>query len=54
MEKAVKVKNKKIESFIQIGSGLEYGKNSSPQKENNKCFPKSNHLTLLSRTKEGL
>lgn len=53
-------KNKKIESFIQIGSGLEYGKNSSPQKENNKCFPKSNygkakfksskHLLYLNKT----
>jgi len=32
---------KKIKSFIQIGSGLEYGFNKSPQKENLKCKPKS-------------
>ncbi len=36
-------KNKKISHFIQIGSGLEYGNISSPQKENFKCFPKSNY-----------
>jgi UDP-glucose 4-epimerase len=34
-------KTKKIECFIQLGSGLEYGKNNSPQKENLKCFPQS-------------
>ena len=37
------LKTKKIECFIQIGSGLEYGKNNSPQKENLKCFPQSNY-----------
>lgn len=36
-------KTKKIECFIQLGSGLEYGKNNSPQKENLKCSPKSNY-----------
>ena len=46
-------KTKKIECFIQIGSGLEYGKNNSPQKENLKCFlnqimdwPNLNHLSI--------
>ena len=34
-------KNKKIESFIQIGSGLEYGKNSSHQMQ-----PQSTQLRL--------
>ena len=29
-------KNKKIKSFIQIGSSVEYGRAKSPQKENNK------------------
>ena len=33
--------NKKISSFIQIGSSLEYGKSKSPQKENIKCNLKS-------------
>ena len=32
---------KSIKSFIQIGSGLEYGNSSSPQKENNSCKPNS-------------
>jgi len=32
---------KKISSFIQIGSSLEYGKSKSPQKENIKCNLKS-------------
>ncbi len=32
---------KSIKSFIQIGSGLEYGNFSSPQKENNSCKPNS-------------
>ncbi len=36
-------KNKKIVRFVQIGSGLEYGNILSPQKENVKCFPKSNY-----------
>ena len=36
-------KNKKIDRFIQIGSGLEYGNIPSPQKENIKCFPQSNY-----------
>jgi len=35
--------NNNIECFIQIGSGLEYGKNKSPQKETIKCSPKSNY-----------
>ena len=32
---------KKIKSFVQIGSGGEYGKLKSPHKETNKCNPKS-------------
>ena len=36
-------KKKKINCFIQLGSGLEYGKSNSPQKENSKCFPQSNY-----------
>lgn len=36
-------KDRKIERFVQIGSGLEYGRNLSPQKENVKCLPKSNY-----------
>ena len=32
---------KKISSFIQIGSSLEYGASHSPQKENIKCSLKS-------------
>lgn len=31
----------KIESFIQVGSSMEYGLVKSPQKENFKCEPKS-------------
>jgi len=34
-------KHKKIESFIQLGSSLEYGNIKSPQKENSKCKPRS-------------
>ena len=34
-------KEKKIKSFIQIGSSAEYGKINSPQKESDICFPKS-------------
>ena len=33
--------NKKIRSFVQIGSCLEYGFSRSPQKENLKCSPDS-------------
>ena len=33
--------NKKISSFIQIGSSLEYGRSKSPQSENIKCNLKS-------------
>lgn len=33
--------DKKIKKFIQIGSGMEYGRLRSPQKENFKCQPKS-------------
>jgi len=35
--------NKKITSFVQIGSGLEYGNNSKPHKEIFKCKPKSHY-----------
>lgn len=31
--------NKKIKRFIQIGSSMEYGRNTSPQKENLYCRP---------------
>ena len=34
---------KKIESFVQIGSGLEYGNNKSPQKETSLCRPKGTY-----------
>lgn len=33
--------NKKIESFVQIGTGNEYGNSSSPQSEKTLCKPKS-------------
>ena len=36
-------KNKKLDSFIQLGSGLEYGRKNSPQKENVNCSPISNY-----------
>ena len=32
-------KDKKIESFIQIGSSAEYGKAKSPLKETTQCKP---------------
>jgi UDP-glucose 4-epimerase len=35
--------SKKIESFVQIGSGLEYGNNKSPQKETNLCRPQGTY-----------
>lgn len=31
---------RRIISFIQMGSSIEYGKSKSPQKESNKCNPK--------------
>ena len=34
---------KKIKAFIQIGTSLEYGAATSPQKENIKCYPKSTY-----------
>ena len=34
-------KDKKIKKFIQIGSGMEYGRLKSPQKEHFRCQPKS-------------
>jgi nucleoside-diphosphate-sugar epimerase len=36
-------KKKKIKSFIQIGSCLEYGDIKSPQRESNLCKPKGNY-----------
>ena len=35
--------NKKIKSFVQIGSGGEYGNLKSPHKETNICRPQSNY-----------
>lgn len=32
---------KKIISFVQLSSGLEYGKNKNPNYEKDKCYPKS-------------
>ena len=32
---------KKIKSFVQMGSSVEYGNLKSPQKENGRCNPKS-------------
>ena len=32
---------KKPKLFIQVGSSIEYGKQTSPQKEHHKCLPKS-------------
>lgn len=32
---------KKIKSFIQLSSGLEYGKNNNPHNEKDKCYPNS-------------
>ncbi len=42
--------NKVPDSFIQIGSSMEYGLRRSPQKENARCKPKSvyGHAKLLS------
>ena len=34
-------KDKEIKKFIQIGSGMEYGRLKSPQKEHFRCQPKS-------------
>ena len=36
-------KKKNIEHFVQIGSSLEYGKKTCPQKEDIKCNPVSNY-----------
>ena len=36
-------KNKNLKSFVQIGSGLEYGNQPSPQRETFKCKPKTNY-----------
>mgnify|MGYP001958968279 CR=1 FL=1 len=33
----------KIELFVQIGSSMEYGTQNFPNKESDKCFPKSNY-----------
>jgi nucleoside-diphosphate-sugar epimerase len=35
--------NKPLKKFVQIGSSLEYGKKTSPQRENFKANPKSNY-----------
>jgi len=35
--------NKKIKKFVQIGSSMEYGHNSSPQAESKICRPKSRY-----------
>ena len=37
--------NKKIKSFIQVGSGMENGNIKSPQKEKLKCKPLSNYAS---------
>ena len=54
--------DKKIESFVQIGSGLEYGNKKSPHKESSLCKPKgayalakykaSTHLLKLYKEKK--
>jgi len=36
-------KKKKIKTFVQIGSSLEYGKIRSPQKESARCMPQGNY-----------
>lgn len=36
-------KNTKIKTFIQVGSSLEYGNQSSPQSENKRCMPKGSY-----------
>ncbi len=36
-------KKKKIKTFIQVGSSLEYGNQSSPQSENKKCKPRGSY-----------
>lgn len=36
-------KKKNIRSFVQIGSGLEYGNKNSPQKETFRCKPKTKY-----------
>ncbi|WP_440650500.1 NAD-dependent epimerase/dehydratase family protein [Candidatus Pelagibacter sp. HIMB1495] len=37
------VKHPKLKLFVQMGSGLEYGKNISPLKESDKCKPSANY-----------
>ena len=37
------LKTKKLKKFIQIGSSAEYGKATSPQRENAKCLPKTSY-----------
>ena len=37
------LKTKKLKKFIQIGSSAEYGKATSPQKENAICLPKTSY-----------
>ena len=36
-------KRKKIKTFIQVGSSLEYGNQSSPQSENKRCKPRGSY-----------
>jgi len=46
--------NTEIKKFVQIGSSIEYGKEKSPQKENNKKFKKTSSVygsAKLSSTK---
>jgi nucleoside-diphosphate-sugar epimerase len=45
-------KNKKIKTFLQIGSSLEYGNAPSPQKEVSNCKPKGSYgLSKLKASK---
>jgi len=37
------IKTKKLKKFIQIGSSAEYGKATSPQRENAICLPKTSY-----------
>ena len=37
--------DKNLKTFIQLGTGLEYGKNINTHKESFKCNPKSNYAT---------
>lgn len=46
--------SRNIESFIQLGSGLEYGKTKLPQKESFECKPRSTYSLAKFKTSKYL